>query len=85
VFVNKDKVFIDGNKNTLEVLDGNNLELVTAQSTENSAIFSFTVVDNKLFAGSANSLMVFEIDNENRNSLKKIKEVKSTNIIYSFC
>ena len=48
--------------------------------TDNNAVFSLVVHGLKLFAGCANNnLFVFEID-----TLKRMKEIRSTGIVYCF-
>lgn len=82
---------MDGNQNTLEVLSKEDLNVVGQLKTDNSSVFSFLVVGggNKVFAGcSGNNLFVFEIDasdvNKAKASMKLVKQIKSTSIIYCF-
>jgi len=58
------------------------LKLLSSSTTDKKAIFSVSVVGNLLFAGCAGkSLIIYEIE---RFRLKKVKELKTTEVIYSF-
>jgi len=62
------------------VLKKDDLTHLGQLKTDGNAIFSFIMQGLKLFVGCAgNNLFVFEVD-----TLKRVKEIKSTSIIYCF-
>lgn len=80
VMTQQDYVFVDGNHNDVEILNKNDLSLIGTLKTDNNPVFSFLLQGLKLFVGCANNnLFVYEVD-----TLKRIKDIKSTNIIYCF-
>ena len=81
-----DYIFVDGNANSIEVLSKSDLSLIGTLNTNGSAIFSIQIVGHKLFAGcSGNNLFVYELPDGQQQGFKRIKELKSTSIVYSFC
>ena len=73
-------MFIDGAQNNVDILKKDDLSLVGSLKTDNNAVFSIAAHGLKLFAGcDKNNLFVFEID-----TLKRVKDIKSTSIIYCF-
>jgi hypothetical protein len=80
VMTQQDYVFVDGNNNNVDVLKKDDLSLFGKLKTDGNAVFSFIMQGLKLFVGCANNnLFVFEVD-----TLKRIKDIKSTSIIYCF-
>ena len=80
VLASQDYVFVDGNGNNVEMLKKDDLSLVGTLKTDGNAVFSFLLQGLKLFVGCANNnLFIFEID-----TMKRIKDIKSTSIIYCF-
>lgn len=62
------------------MLKKDDLSLIGSLKTDGYAVFSFLMQGLKLFVGCSNNyLFVFEVD-----SLKRIKDIRSTSIIYCF-
>lgn len=77
-------VFVDGNENSIDVLNSQDLSLVSSLNTDKKATFSFIMIQNLVFCGLAGkTLQIFEVNQEDK-TMKKVKDLNSANIIYSF-
>jgi len=80
VMAEQDYIFADGNGNNVDILKKDDLTHIGTLNTDGNAVFSFVLMGLKLLVGCAgNNLFVFEVD-----TCKRIKDIKSTNIIYCF-